>query len=116
MSIRTEKVAAVIKEGTAIVLERELNFTISGIVTVTDVKVSNDLRNAKIYVSIFHQEESKEDVIRKLNFEKKQIKFALSKRVYLKFMPEITFYLDETYDKAQRIDSLLKQIHKDENI
>ena len=113
MSIRTERVANVIKEGIANILER--NFTLSGLVTVTDVKVSDDLKNARIYVSVFLTEGTKEDTIKKLNFEKKQIKFTLSKKVYLKYMPEISFYLDETMDKAERIENIFKQIHKDEN-
>jgi len=113
MSIRTERVANVIKEGVASILER--NLTLSGLITVTDVKISDDLKNAKIYVSVFLTEGNKEDTIKKLNFEKKQIKFALAKKVYLKYMPEISFYLDETIDKAERIENIFKQIHKDEN-
>jgi ribosome-binding factor A len=113
MSIRTERVANVIKEGIANILERE--FTGAGLITVTDVRVSDDLKNAKIYISVFLTEGKKEDVIKKLNFEKKQIKFALGKKIYLKYMPEIYFYLDESIDKAERIENIFKQIHKDES-
>jgi len=114
MSVRTERVANLIKQETAIILERELNFSLSGMVTVTSVKISDDLKNAKIYVSVFHQEGAKEDVVKKLNFEKKQVRFALSKKVYLKYMPEIFFYLDDTYDNAEHIENIFRQIHKDE--
>jgi len=113
MSIRKERVSNVIKQGIANILERD--FTFSGLITVTDVKVSDDLKNAKIYVSVFLTEGKKDDVIKKINSEKKQIKFALGKKIYLKYMPEIHFYLDETIDKAERIENIFKQIHKDEN-
>jgi ribosome-binding factor A len=115
MSIRTERVAALIRQETAIILERELHFRLPGMVTVTSVKVSDDLKNAKIYVSVFHQEGTKQEIIKKLNFEKKQIRFALSKKLYLKFMPEIFFYLDETFDEAEKLENLFRQIHKDEH-
>jgi len=115
MSIRAEKVAAVIKQETAIVLERELHFSLHAMVTVTDVKISDDLKNARIFVSVFHPEGTKEEIVKKLNFEKKQIRFVLSKKLYLKFMPEISFYLDETFDNAEKIENLFRQIHKDEN-
>ena len=115
MSIRTERGAAEIKQQTAVVLERELHFSLPAIVTVTDVKLSEDLKNAKIYVSVFHQEGEKTDIVKKLNFEKKQIKYVLSKKLYLKFMPEIVFYLDDTYDNAERLENLFRQIHKDES-
>jgi ribosome-binding factor A len=113
MSIRKERVSNVIKEGIATILERD--FTLSGLVTITDVKMSDDLKNAKIYVSVFLAEGNKEDTIKKLNFEKKQIKFALGKKVYLKYVPEISFYLDESIDRAERIENIFKQIHKDES-
>jgi len=115
MSIRTERVAAVIKQETALIIESQLHFSLSGMVTVTSVKLSDDLKNAKIYVSVFHQEGTKEDVVKKMNFEKKQIRFALSKKLYLKFMPEIFFYLDDSFDNAEKIENIFRQIHKDEH-
>ncbi len=114
MSIRTERVAAVIKHETAVILEREIHFRLPGMVTVTDARISADLKNARIYVSVFHPEGTKEEIVKKLNFEKKQIKFLLSKKLYLKFMPEIAFYLDDTYDNAEKIENIFRQIHKDE--
>jgi ribosome-binding factor A len=74
-----------------------------------------DLKNAKIYVSIFNQVGSKEDIINKLNFHKKQIRFMLGKRVILKFLPDLIFFDDETQEQVEKFEKIFQQIHKYDN-
>jgi ribosome-binding factor A len=119
MSIRTEKVAEEIKHQISEVLSRDMaGFVIEaglGLVTVTRVIVSKNLKNTKIYLSFIGNRNSSEVCVEKMNFRVKQIRMHLAHRIRLKFTPEIMFYYDDTIEYASRIDELIKEIHKGEN-
>jgi len=114
MSIRTEKVAEEIKHQLANILTRDLAELKLGLVTVTRVRISRDLKNAKAYVSFIGNKEPAEVCIEKINNRKKQIRMHLGKSIHLKFVPEIDFYFDDNMEYASRIDEIIKEIHKDE--
>jgi len=115
MSIRTEKVAEEIRHKIADVLSKDLAELHLGLVTVTKVRLSPDLKNAKIYLSFIGNKEPAEVCLNKINARKKQIRMHLSSKIYLRNMPEINFYFDDAVEYANRIDELIKQIHKDDN-
>jgi ribosome-binding factor A len=114
MSIRTEKVAEEIKHKISDVLTKDLSELNLGLVTVTRVRVSQDLKNAKIYLSFIGNKEPAEACIEKINYRKKQIRMHLSSKIHLRFMPDLIFYYDDTIEYANRIDELIKEIHKDD--
>ena len=114
MSIRTEKVAEEIRHQIADVLNKETGEMHLGLVTVTRVRISKDLKYAKIYLSFIGNKEPAEICVEKINLRKKTLRMGLSKRLHLRFMPDITFYYDDTIEYASRIDELLKEIHKDD--
>ena len=115
MSIRTEKVADEIQHQISEVLSRDMGgFPAEaglGLVTVTKVIISKDLKNAKIYLSFIGNKNSPEVCVDKTNFRRKQIRMHLARRIRLKFTPEIVFYYDDTIEYASRIDELIKKIH-----
>jgi ribosome-binding factor A len=114
MSIRTEKVSEEIRHQIPDVLKRELADLQVGLVTVTRVTISKDLKYAKIYLSFIGNKISAEACIDKISFRNKQIRMGLSQKLHLRFMPEISFYYDDTIEYANKIDELIKKIHKDE--
>jgi ribosome-binding factor A len=114
MSIRTEKVAEEIKHQIAGVLTKDLAELNLGLVTVTKVRVAADLKNAKIYLSFIGNKEPAEACIEKINNRKKPIRMHLSSKIHLRFIPELAFYHDDTIEYANRIDELIKEIHKDD--
>lgn len=114
MSIRTEKVAEEMRHQLADVLKKELRELDLGLVTVTKVRVSPDLKYSKIYLSFIGNKEPAEKCVDKINFRKKQIRMALSRKLSLRFMPEISFFYDDTVEYANRIEELIKEIHKDD--
>jgi ribosome-binding factor A len=115
MSIRTEKVAEEIKHQIAGILTRDLAELHLGLVTVTRVRISKDLKNAKIYLSFIGNKEPSEVCLEKVKNRKKQIRMHLGSKVHLRFVPELDFYFDDTIEYASRIDELIKDIHKDDN-
>jgi ribosome-binding factor A len=82
--------------------------------TITGVKMSRDLKWAKIYYICTGGKERKEDVNAGFKSARGYIKRTLAQKLGLRYMPELNFYYDESYDYGSRIDSLLKKI-KTEN-
>lgn len=114
MSLRTERVASLIKEEVGMFFTREYRDPSYGFITVTDVHMSPDLRIAKIYVSIMGNSEVKDRTLAMLEDHKHEIRSFVGSHLRLKFTPEVHFYMDETLDRVERIDQIIKQIHKDD--
>ena len=80
------------------------------IITVTEVRVSADLRVAKAYLSVFPSERGQE-IIQHVTDNVRSIRYELGTRVrfQLRIIPELKFFLDESLDKLEHIDELLKK-------
>jgi ribosome-binding factor A len=76
-------------------------------VTVTEVRLSPDLRNATIYILPFAGGDAKA-VRTMLAKHLRFLRGELAKRVDLKYMPNLSFQIDETFDEAERIDAILR--------
>ncbi len=113
-TIRAERVASLIKEEVSDIISKVLEHESVGFWTVTDVRVSPDLRYAKIYISIYGDKVTQQNTIRKIESLKKTIRSRLGSRLRLRFIPEIEFYLDNTLEHVDRINALLKQIEERE--
>ena len=99
------------------ILSYELkNPNVTGMISVTKVKVTNDLKFAKVYVSILNSKNVKE-TLAGLKKSSGYVRSELAKRVKLRNTPEIIFELDESLEYGARIDSILKEIlpKKEEN-
>jgi ribosome-binding factor A len=77
-------------------------------ITVTEVKVSPDLKHATIYARPFGISEDGATIVKALNRHQRFLRGELAQRVDLKFMPDLAFRLDESFDEAERIDALLR--------
>ncbi len=114
MSLRTERVASLIKEEVGTHFSREFRDPAYGLITVTEVQVSPDLRIAKIYVSILGNPEVRAVTMRMLEDHKGEIRSFIGRNIRLKFTPEIHFYIDETLDRVEKINRLIEQIHRND--
>lgn len=114
MSIRTERVASVIKQRIGEILIHEFSDPSNGFITVTDVKMTPDLKIAKVYFSVFGNQEVQERAMKKLEGEKHHIRGLVASYVQLKFAPTLQFYLDHTLEEADRINRLINRIHESE--
>lgn len=114
-SVRVEKIQELIKEQTSEIIMRELKDPRVGFVTVTEVDVSGDLRNAKIYVSIFGSDKQIEDSWQGLNSSLGFIRRELAHRIRLKFIPEIKLFMDTSLEYSSHIQKLLLKVEKEDN-
>jgi len=96
------------KEIANIIVTRIDNPQIKNTVTITDIKVSKDIRSAIVYFVTLDKNFKKIEKI--INELKPTIKFYLSKNVHLKRIPDIKFIFDDTVIKGQRISKLLDSI------
>ena len=115
MSVRTEKVASLIKEEISVIFQRNFGMEEYGFITVTEVHMSPDLKIAKVYISVFGDAARKEKTLSKLEEQKGFIRSTLGHNIRLKFTPSLAFYLDETLDRAMHIENILHKIHKDQS-
>lgn len=89
--------------------------SVTGIISVTDVKITPDQKYAKVYISVYGKG-SKNKVINALNKAKGFIKMELGKRVRMRNMPDITFELDDSMEYGEHMDKVIKEvIEKDNN-
>lgn len=109
-SNRMEKVDEEFKREISKIIDQDLkNPNITGLISVTKVKTSSDLKNAKIYISILNSK-SKKNTMQGLKNATGYIRTELAKRVNLRYTPELTFELDETLEYGTKIDNILKEL------
>ena len=80
-------------------------------ITVTEVKMSQDLKIAKAYVLPLGGKDT-EEVIEKLKEYSFLIRKVLSQKVFIKFLPKLLFRKDESFEYAEKIENLIKQTNK----
>ncbi len=85
---------------------------VSGLLSITGVDLSKDYKYAKVYVSLFGDSENKEDSFKALKSAEGFLSHEVSKRIKLRFTPKITFHVDDSMDRAIKIENLIERIHK----
>ena len=114
MSVRLEKIANLIKEELSLIFLHKIQDPDLGLLTITKVKVSPDIRIAKVYFSIY-QKENREKILEKINDLKGFIRGQLAQKVKIRYVPELNFYVDDTMDYVEKIEDLFKKIHENDN-
>lgn len=87
---------------------------VTGLVTVTGVDVTRDLRHAKVHVSILGSESEKKETMEGLASVAGHLRARLGRTIRLRVTPELEFKYDASIAHAARIDSLLEQIRNDD--
>ncbi|MBR4420922.1 MAG: 30S ribosome-binding factor RbfA [Erysipelotrichaceae bacterium] len=106
---RTDKLDSLLLREISMIISKEINDPKLGFPTVTEVDVSPDLNNAKVYVSFLGKNYMKRDGLDTLRRAKGHIKSELAKRLKLRKIPDLTFIVDDTLDKADRIEEILSK-------
>jgi ribosome-binding factor A len=111
---RSDKVGDLIRKEISEILLGELKDPRIGFVTITKVAVSDDLRVARVYYSVFGDEDQKEESYQGLESAKGYIKRELGRRVRLKYMPDIQFLFDDSLEYGEHIEELLRGVQHPE--
>ena len=106
---RTDKLDSILMKEISVIISQEINDPKLGFPTVTAVDVAPDLNTAKVYVSFLGKNYKKRDGLDVLRRAKGHIKSELAKRVRMRKIPDLTFIVDDTLDRAERIEEILKK-------
>ncbi|HLP14717.1 MAG TPA: 30S ribosome-binding factor RbfA [Bacteroidota bacterium] len=112
--MRVEKVASLLHRELGSIISRECSDNGCGFTTVTEVRMTPDLKLAKVYVSIFGNQALREKTLKHLEAQKKEIRMQMASRVSMRFVPALQFYHDATLDQVQHLEELIKEIHKND--
>ena len=81
--------------------------------TVTEVKVSRDLRHARVFVSIIGDRGTRLEVLMTLRHAARSVRMEVGRRVRMRRVPELVFELDDTVDRSMRIGEILDSLEKE---
>jgi ribosome-binding factor A len=112
---RADRVAELIRADMSEIINKEVKDPRLHAVTITSVKVTDDLRNAKIYFVEMGKDECSDEIKAGLTQAAGFIRRALGKRVQLRSVPELTFIHDNSFGYGNRIEKILAQIAQQEN-
>lgn len=113
MGVRPDRVASEMREHISRIINEEIKDPRIGFVTVTNVEITPDLRNAKIFFSSLGGKEEKEQAAEGLNSAAGYIRKLLGERMRFKFMPELLFRLDESTEYIIHLNEIFDKIHKE---
>jgi len=110
MSRRSERVSDLLRDEISAVLREELHDPrIGGLVTITEVDVSPDLRRADAFVSVLGTDAERAGTLEALEHARPFIKREISRRLRLRYTPDLHFIADASIERAQRMTDALRR-------
>ena len=104
---RKLRIEELIQREIATLIQKEIKDPRIGMVTVSGVDISPDLKHAKIYVSLLGEEKDRDSSISALNHAARFLRHELARRLYLKVIPAIRFLYDESIARGARLSELI---------
>jgi ribosome-binding factor A len=108
---RNERIAEEIKRVISQIISNDLKDPrISGLISVTKVDVTKDLRHATIFISLYGDKSKKDTTFEVINKAKGFIRRELASKIRIKYIPEISFKMDKSIEYAIHINKLLEEV------
>lgn len=112
---RADRVAALLKEEVSKYLLFELKNADLGFITITDVKLTDDLRHAKIFFSVLGEKQDIEKAEHALHQHAGRIRSEVGHRLGLRYIPEMVFLYDDSLAYAAHIQTLIEKINREKD-
>lgn len=116
MTRRQKRVGELIRREISTLLERKVKDPRLSFVTVTDVEVTFDLKDAFVYVSAPEGQVRKEEILEGFERASGFLRHELAQNLRIKFIPRLNFVWDDSLERGQRINQLLREIKERENV
>jgi ribosome-binding factor A len=107
---RSVRVAEEIQRILAEIFSTRLRIPEVGLITVTDVELSTDLRNANVFISFLAQTGTPREALAAIINRRKEVRFLLGQELRIKYVPELRFSYDSSYEKSARINTILEDL------
>jgi ribosome-binding factor A len=104
---RTDRVSAQLRRELGAIVHSAVREHGLPSVSVSDVEISRDLAHAKVFVTALQQERSKE-AVKALKDLSRELRYELGRAVKMRHVPELHFHYDDSVDKGERIENLLR--------
>ena len=115
MSRRIDRVNELLRLEISQVLARQIKDPrLSGVITITEVRTSSDLRNALVLLSVMGDEEAKQTALAGIQSAAKFLRRELRGRLTLRYTPFLSFALDDSLEDADRLIGIMNQIQADQ--
>jgi ribosome-binding factor A len=111
-SHRILRVRELLKREIGEILRRELPVDQAGLITVNDVDLSGDLRNAKVFVGFLGSSEQQRTGLALLQQNRARIQGLMAKAVFLKYIPRLHFVMDESVVRGNRVLEIIADLEK----
>ena len=110
---RNARVSSQMQKELSLILQRDIDDSRLGFITINEVVVTKDLAVAKVYVTVLNvDEQGKRDNVKWLNELAPMIRHQLAKRMRLRHISELRFYYDDSFDKGMRVAELLSEVDR----
>jgi ribosome-binding factor A len=111
VSRRTDRINGLLRQEISRLLSRDLNDPrLSGVVSITRVETSADLRVSRVYVSVLGDPDDKDSVLKGISSAGGFIRREMRDRLSLRYIPDLRFTLDESMEEAQQVQRLMDQV------
>ncbi len=110
---RSQRIQELILEEISKLVQRGLKDPRIGFATITKVEVTDNLKHAKVFVSVMGTEKEKTDTLEGLQSAKGFIRNTLGKNLYLRYLPELEFKIDENAEHVEKITRILNELHSE---
>ena len=109
---RIARVEKEVQQTIARFLTHGFKIPIPGLITVTHVQMSADLRSGKVYVSVLGADDKKDDVIEVLHRYSGQIQKFVDQELRMRYCPKLNFYLDSSTEKVLKVEKILRDLEQ----
>ena len=107
---RADRIGGQVQKELSDLLQKEIRDPRLDLVTIMRVSITDDLRSARIYFSVAEGEERKVNALAGFKSAAGYLRRKLSRRLELRYVPELEFLYDESFDRATRINKVLRAI------
>lgn len=113
MKVRLERVREMLKRTLGEIVRRDFPPTPeTGLITISDVIVSADLKEAKVFVGVVGKPEVKKRAMKLLTGKRGQVQFEMGRSIVLRWTPIISFHLDESVERGNRVLAIMDEVEK----
>ncbi len=117
MSRRVDRINGLLREEISRLLSREIKDPrLSGLLTITQVRTSSDLRNAKVYLSVLGNDEANTTALQGIQSAATFLRKQLRERLRLKYVPFLTFEIDDSMETSDHIFRLMDQARQESDL
>ena len=111
--MRSQRIQELLLEEISKLLQSGLKDPRIGFTTLTRVEVSDNLKHAKIFISVMGSEQEKSETLEALKSAKGFIRNSLGKNLYLRYLPELEFKKDENAEHVEKITRIINDLHSE---